>query len=424
MPIGSFSDDVWTYLNDMPYLPNRADRDALANVAQYDPATVKRVQIWDYFFRIRPDDVGKPQMQEIEQLRQRSQQTRAEHETQIQAERKTAEQRKKKLAAPILKWQPRFLIVNGLGAALLVAAFLLKSSTVQLAGAVLVTLGAGAFIGAGLWRRRQFTRIGKHLENTIERLNANLHAALEQSAQDTRQLRKTIRDLQAQIPPPPSDDQVLAFLRADLDALAQAALDKTGLRDQLFDLGGAANPICFFAPAELQNNACIPKPFLEPASDLNKHLHARVFAYLPDGAWLNLHGVYYVEILILGLDWVANYECYYDFVTGRRFDEHMSEQHYADIVTLSTSRAYRELPIGAKRIIVDDALTFGMSLASTEKIEITFPSRGYFAGMNNAGFSAFYFDLERWALNPAPLVENTLIVLREQWRKHKGILGV
>ena len=57
------SKDLWDYLDDIPYMPSRADRDKL--LASNDPA---RVQIWDYFFRIKPEDVGKPQKEEIKTI--------------------------------------------------------------------------------------------------------------------------------------------------------------------------------------------------------------------------------------------------------------------------------------------------------------------------------------------------------------------
>ena len=52
--------DIWDYLGDMPYMPSRQNRDELIQTGNY-----KRVQIWHYFFRIDPDDVGKPQKREI-----------------------------------------------------------------------------------------------------------------------------------------------------------------------------------------------------------------------------------------------------------------------------------------------------------------------------------------------------------------------
>ncbi len=60
-----YSPDIWDYLHDMPYMPDRYDRDRLVKAAETDPSKVKRVRLWDYFFRINFNDVGKPQKKEL-----------------------------------------------------------------------------------------------------------------------------------------------------------------------------------------------------------------------------------------------------------------------------------------------------------------------------------------------------------------------
>lgn len=55
-----YSEDLWDYLEDMKRMPSRRDRDKLVANARADTAEGKRVQLWDYFFRIRPEDVGLP----------------------------------------------------------------------------------------------------------------------------------------------------------------------------------------------------------------------------------------------------------------------------------------------------------------------------------------------------------------------------
>ena len=63
-----YSTDIWEYLGDMPYMPSRKDRDSLVKETQQDPARQKRVALWDYFFRIRKEDLGKPQKKELAEL--------------------------------------------------------------------------------------------------------------------------------------------------------------------------------------------------------------------------------------------------------------------------------------------------------------------------------------------------------------------
>src|SRR6266508_5056217 len=60
-----YSKDIWDYLIHMPYMPSRFDRDVLLKNEDK-----RRVKIWDYFFRIIPQDVGTPQQQEIKSLKE------------------------------------------------------------------------------------------------------------------------------------------------------------------------------------------------------------------------------------------------------------------------------------------------------------------------------------------------------------------
>ena len=62
-----YSRDIWDYIKDLPYMPSRKDRESLFN----NPLKRDRVQLWDYFFRIKPEDVGKPQQNEIENIRKK-----------------------------------------------------------------------------------------------------------------------------------------------------------------------------------------------------------------------------------------------------------------------------------------------------------------------------------------------------------------
>jgi hypothetical protein len=60
--------DLWEYIDDLPYMPSRKDYDQLCERSKLHPGGEKRVKIWEYFFQINPDDVGKPQQEEIRRL--------------------------------------------------------------------------------------------------------------------------------------------------------------------------------------------------------------------------------------------------------------------------------------------------------------------------------------------------------------------
>ena len=56
--------DLWDYIKDLPYMPSRTDREKF----YWDESKRERLKLWDYFFRIRPEDVGKPQREEISSI--------------------------------------------------------------------------------------------------------------------------------------------------------------------------------------------------------------------------------------------------------------------------------------------------------------------------------------------------------------------
>jgi hypothetical protein len=74
----TYSTDLWDYLSSIDSLPSRVDRDELTQQAALT-GDDRRAQIWDYFFRINPEDVGRPQQAEIAQLKQNRDRIIAEH---------------------------------------------------------------------------------------------------------------------------------------------------------------------------------------------------------------------------------------------------------------------------------------------------------------------------------------------------------
>lgn len=61
--------EIWEYIKDLPYMPSRVDREKLF----WDGKKRERVQLWDYFFRIRPEDIGKPQRKEFLNIKKKIQ---------------------------------------------------------------------------------------------------------------------------------------------------------------------------------------------------------------------------------------------------------------------------------------------------------------------------------------------------------------
>ena len=268
----TFSRDLWDYLDDLKdYMPSRRDRDVLVRAAEADPAEAKRVRIWDYFFRVHPEDLGRPQKKYIEVLTERQ-------KNDLRAARARARQR--------LKW---FLPVPILGILLSIASIIVPMLLIP--GAAIALLGIGALIW--VWRARS---------STLQRIErAYQH--------EVAQLKSAIEKLKAKIPEPPSHDQMYAWFKEDVAWLSGRALDATHLAKRKVDIDGSSpNPLCILGPAQLQNPKAIPAPFADPrAPDLRKHLTASNFALLSDETFADFYGVYYIEFIIVATDMLGNY---------------------------------------------------------------------------------------------------------------------
>jgi hypothetical protein len=397
MAVRRYSRDIWDYLRDMPYMPSREDRDALVDAAQTNGSMEKRVHIWDYFFRITPEDVGKPQKSRIETLG---------HQRQTKERIARAEAGKRSS-------QAAKLIATGLGALMIsgcVRTGLQNSPTypwIWLPGMFLVLVGVLVYVVG--WQK---------LTARLRRINADCQ-------RETEALQRGIEALKRRIPSPPHDILVHDWLQEDIDRLARHAKEQTGLESRLINLKEAPNPLCILGPAELQNRKLIPMPFLNERDDRAKHLTARRLARLPDGRFEDFYGVYYIQFILVASDMLGSYGCFFDFITGKLIGEYTSEQYYHDVVSLSTRREYRQVSIGPKQFVItmENTPTFEMTLASGHSIEVAFASYEYFLGIHKQDNISQLFDPKHWVRNPEVVADNAIRALRSRLRKHKGVPG-
>lgn len=401
-------------------MPSRADRDALAQAALTNPAKAKRLEIWDYFFPIHPAQVGKAQLQEIEYLKQSKFKLRKTFDQQLEAAQKNAATtltRAKKIA--LLDYRRAAMALGG-SILLLTLAFVLKSWQINLLGALATLGGAGWF----LFTRFRMQRHERALDHQVEAARQKLTAELQQANfgidRQVRLLAQEIENLRRQIPTPPSGEQVWLYWQQDMQALTQRALERTGLASLVEELPESTQTFYVWGPAELQAVERIPKPFMTPEeSDARKHLSTRQVVALANGQWIDLHGVYYLEVIILTPAVLANYGCFFDFITGDMITEQSSEQHYDDVVSLRISHEYREIKINRQVVPITDAATFGMTLSSGEKFQVTFPTPGYFSSMVPPSARTFELDKEHWLTNPEQAANRALAALRAELRKRR-----
>ena len=425
-----FSKDLWDYLDDIPYMPSRRDRDALVASGE-----TRRVRIWDYFFRIQPEDVGKPQKKEIELVRIDLEIEFRKNREQMEVLQGDLDHLERKLSARLRRALTfgviSFLVGSIVGAFLYLrpgpdSVMLYCSAPFGVIGVFLLGIALLTWWNRITERRsvqRQIDAIGE-LQKRQVKATRNRISALEEE----------IENLKRQIPKPPGDEQVRAWLNEDLSGLGKRCIQQTGLGDQLTPIsklnknsGGAItnNPIPVMGPGELQNSDNIPRSFRRDENpDLNKHLIARRAYVIPGEQFVDvLYGVYYIKYLILSDDLMATYAFYYDFVNGKQYAERETEQYYRDIVVISTTKESRQVILGADNdeyILVEDAPTFTLSLPSSETRKVTFVNEEYFQGIRDKlGLTPEQVRQIFWIKDAEQTVENTSLVLRYLVRQYK-----
>lgn len=422
-----YSKDIWNYLDDMPYMPSRVDRDKLISS--------DRAQIWDYFFRIKPDDVGKPQKEEITEI-----------EISIAKEISKYTQRQNEISESI-KRNKRELFRKRLrnffyGAACFILAVLVSiyisnnSSSLDwqlfcvspfFFGGLILWL---AIIVVGWGEKREIRGLKAQSDVLRELHNESIRTKIDRK----KFLKAEIKDLKRQIPRPPSSTEVSQWLVKHLDGALDDSKRATGLLDGDLIKIDAPNPILFSGPGELQNPKRFPPTFTKIRAsddenfDIKKHLTARRAFENFDRSIDVLYGVYYLECILIAKDMLATYGLFYDFITGKSHAIEITEQYYNDVVSIVITNEFRwirksEAEIGeSKELYIEDAPTFTMSLASGENRKVTFVSEKYFLKIKDE------IDVPEENISKIFLIQNSqasasnaIRALRQQLRLHKTI---
>lgn len=421
-----YSKDIWDYLVDMPYLPSRADRDKLLA-----SDNLERVQLWDYFFRIKPDDVGKPQKEEIKEI-----------ETSIQEEISKYTQRRGEISDSIRE-NKRTLLLKRIkniiyGASCLIAAvfvyrFVVNSNfninwivacTSPLFVFGLAMWGAVSIVG---WNeKREIRDLMARSGFLREEHNNKIEAAVGRK----NFLKLEIKGLKKQIPKIPSGSVVRQWLEVHLIELLEESKRVTGLGNRLISID-SQNPIPVFGPGELQNPDRFPPTFkdINASDDINfdvrKHLTARRAFEFADGRIDVLYGIYYLEYILIADDMLATHGLFYDFITGKSHAIKTTEQYYEDVVSIVITNEFRWIEKGEsenKSLYVEDAPTFTLSLASGESRTVTFVNEKYFLEIKDK------IDVAEENISKIYLIQdsrtyadNAIKALRHQLRLHKSL---
>lgn len=416
-----YSKDVWDYLIYMPYMPSRSDRDNLSN-----DVDKKRVKIWDYFFRIKPEDVGIPQSQEIADLKKSIDNEIVIHDQRVK-DTKSAIENLRKLAA-----REEFKrLVYGLASLLLGFLFAryillrLNLSFPFMIGCLVPfwVYSLVMFIGAGILLINERSQVRDYTRQ-IRNLHIQTKDNINISVRRIRYLETLTRELKGQIPIPPADTDVRTWLNEDFERLWNRSKEVTGLGTRLLNIRDSRNPIPVLGPGELQHSSRIPPQFTAQVDpNRNKHLLARRAFYFEDYVEV-LYGVYYIEYILIADDMLATCGLFYDFIRGKESSEQTTEQYYKDVVAIATTKEFRQISVdssGQDIIYLDDAPTFTLSLADGEKRTVTFVNEKYFKGIKEKiNISEDSISKIYWIRDSEKIADNAIKALRFRLRIHKG----
>lgn len=429
----TYSTDIWDYLQDMPYMPSRQDRDNLIREGDY-----KRVNIWDYFFRINPDDVGQPQKKEIELIdKQMSLEIFKHNQTQQHTENQINNYKK----ALFQKRQRVLLYGAGILSLDIMIYLLFSSYEVPLnssyicifAPLTIIMLSGFFYIFIGRNEKRNINNLTIRSKD----LSQNHDLSIKRWLKRKNSLRDEIKELKTQIPSYTSDETIRKWLREDFERLWKKSKEVTALSNRLIDIASDdvdekgnplkyPNPTAIFGPAELQDERRLPQTFDKNINpDLNKHLSARRSFYLSDKHWIEVvYGVYYLEHILIADDMLAMYGLFFDFITGKLHAEKITEQYYKDVVSIIMSNEFRSLHLEAdenKVTYVEEAPTFTLSLASGENRTVTFVSKDYFMEIRQKIYIEEN-DISKiyWIGRSQKDANNAIKALRARLRHHKG----
>jgi hypothetical protein len=471
-----YSTSPWDYLGDIPYMPSAGDRELLKKKAAGNPVHARRVQIWDYFFRPEPGDVGKPIQRELTERRTQAASHEAESTRRLRQSldalarlEKTRQDELAAVEAQLLaiqtetaareRAQARKRIITGAilgGVGLLTELYYLRSvkgpqseeGCVGCFWVIWILLGITAFsIGASLaysgsrkltperiqaivasqqqrvresWAQRDIALNGE-MESERVRI-ASEREILDRLVPHLRSrvefLERSLQKLLDQLPAIPTEDEVEAWLSDDLQECREEGEEQLGVAGRTIDVLGTKEPFRILSPAEIQDPSLIPRMYSRSTNpDGKKHLHARRFGTTADGRAVQHYGVFHLELLFITDAVLARYSVFFDFIRGERVAERAPQQHFADMVQQEMKKEYRQILVDGKEVDLDMAPSLILSLSNGDRVAITLTSPEYFAAVGAAAVARGDDDATRAA-------ENALKAITEKINEAKRNLEV
>ncbi|MDP1624329.1 MAG: hypothetical protein Q8L64_01020 [bacterium] len=428
--------DIWEYVKDLPYMPSRADREKLFR----DENKRERVKLWDYFFRIKPEDVGKPQRAEISFIIKN-----------IRISIKKCKQREQEILERIKELEKSALIkvVKRLawGIAVLVSVLFIVSriSTETISVQDKYIYGAAFFL---FWLIVMAVFVGlgylvggdkkesKRLAVILQEFKGENLKEIDEARNRISNLKKEVARLRRQLPMPLSGEEVRKWLNGEFEKLWNYAKTEVALIRDIISIQGdqpdveIKNPLTVLGPGELQPE--IPRHFsVKINKDLHKHIGAKQAYQVDPGKYGVLYdvlyGVYFFEYIVVAADMLVTHSFFYDFIDDKVTTEYTTEQYYTDVVALAIEEESRKITTLNRMgklisMYIDDSPAFTLSLKSGEKHKVAFVSQEYFMKVSDK-LEISHDDVDKifWINQAKKVADNVIKALRSYLRKHKAL---
>lgn len=431
-----YSRDLWDYIKDLPYMPSRANREKLFN----NERTHERVKLWDYFFRIKPEDVGKPQRKEISSLIKKLR----ESIDKCKLKEKEIFERINELERfALIKAIKRLILISIVLAVILLYISRISTEIVHdqdkyiynIIVAIPCSIISLVFISLGYIagkEKKESRRLYLNLKEYKE-----LHfIEINEVKNRINTLKKEIGRLRRQVPKPLSGEEARQWLNREFQKLWDYTKTEVALVRNIIKIQGEQpdseikNPLSILGPGELQEK--IPRRFLATVNeDLNKHLTAKQAYQLNPEKYSHLYdvlyGVYFLEYIVVATDMLVTHSFFYDFIDDKVTSEYTTEQYFTDIVALAIVHESRKITIIDNMgkpisVYIEDSPVFTLSLKSGERHEVSFVNQDYFIKVKER-LEINLDDIDKiyWINQAKGDADNVIKALRAYLRKHKAL---
>jgi hypothetical protein len=428
--------DIWDYIKDLPYMPSRADREKLF----WDEKKRERIKLWDYFFRIKPEDVGKPQREEIlsiiKEIRESVEKCK-QKEKEIRERINELDRRALLAAIKRIIWGSVALgiilfLITRISTLVIISTLdkYIYSAIFSLAWLIILIVFVGIRYITGDDKKES-----RMLALSLQEFKKEHFEKIDEARKRINALKKEIARLRRQVPKPLSGPDARKWLNLEFQKLWNYAKTEVALVRDIIKIQGEQpdteikNPLSILGPAELQEK--IPRQFLVTVNgDLHKHLGAKqAYQLAPEfGVRFDvLYGVYFLEYIVVATDMLVTHSFFYDFIDDKVTSEYTTEQYYTDVVALAIEKESRKFTtlddVGEPTsVYIEDSPTFTLSLRSGEIHQVSFVSQDYFEKVrdkleiNPEDVGKIY-----WINQARTVADNVIEALRSYIRKHKTL---